>query len=133
MREIKFRGWYKKELMSSYMRVDFPCMIYDVQDAYDCELGQSFSDILSDENAIVMQFTGLQDIKGKDIYEGDVIKSKVLKADNGKYLTVEVKWNQDYCGFEPFFPDGHEEYWCFSNCEVIGNIHKNPELVKKNE
>jgi len=91
----------------------------------------------------VEQFTGLQDSKGKDIYEGDIIKSK---SSIGTYTIV---W--DNCGFKKrgnidaksafnykndgifdiFIYDGdNEEKKDYYEIEVIGNIHENKNLFK---
>ena len=81
------------------------------------------------ENIGIMQFTGLKDKNGKEIYEGDIIKctiyqrEQVICADE----LVEVKF-ENGC----FYPFGYSTGWRSSveNIEVIGNIFSNPELLK---
>ncbi len=90
------------------------------------------------EGGILMQFTGLKDKNGKDIWEGDILHETWWKLGdenlglaNGvkRVVTWEIKQDSDneYCndGFVGFegFPISHF-------FEVIGNIYENPELVK---
>jgi len=65
-----------------------------------------------------LQFTGLKDINGKDIYEGDFIKLHEYGDD--VYKEVEFR-NGSFCihGFN----------WNKKTAEVIGNIYENPELL----
>jgi uncharacterized phage protein (TIGR01671 family) len=91
-----------------------------------------------DENLIIQQFTGLKDVNGKEIYEGDIIKCKPLdvihpqdlfKYNNFEFLTSSVYWSKEYCCFETDFNSS-----CFVDSEnvieVIGNIYENPELLQ---
>jgi len=78
------------------------------------------------DNLEWMQFTGLSDKNGKDVFEGDLIKWAI-----GGGIVQEVYWNTKECAFyaRPFSMDNTES-WLDSSCEVIGNIHENPELLK---
>ena len=67
------------------------------------------------------QFTGLQDKNGVDIYDGDVISIDYIGTNSThKYQPKQVKWDSEKCGFN--VSKGIE-------CEIIGNIHENPELI----
>ena len=83
----------------------------------------------------VGQFTGLLDKNGKWIFEGDIVRHGVWRYN--KTGTVEVvEWIDVYCGFEPFSDSKNNCGHCGGgvdpmNCEIIGNIHDNPELLKE--
>lgn len=124
MREIKFRAWdiLKKEMWLDLLR----------------ELGEfeQFEDQLSmwsvanmmtmgDSGRFVFeQYTGLHDKNGNEIYEGDIL------------LTNEANWKAkviwDYDGFMLTGLD-NKGFSCspdYDECEIIGNVHTNPELLE---
>lgn len=80
------------------------------------------------------QFTGLKDGKGKEIYEGDIVK---WKADNRLYAVI-FKWGMFYASVEVCNEGTYGGFPLHSltehddeDCEIVGNIYDNPELKKK--
>ena len=80
----------------------------------------------------VGQYTGLKDKNGKEIYEGDIIRSKTYLGE-----TLVIKWDNAYTGFYCHDKTDEEENHLnmleVVESEVIGNIFENPELLKGEE
>jgi len=81
---------------------------------------------------ILMQYTGLKDKNGKEIYEGDVVE---WVWENGNIYREVVKWKEipteetSCFGFE-FSGDLISKYGGRDTVEIIGNIYENPELLE---
>lgn len=117
MREIKFRSWLK---IKKVMLIEFT-----MDNKLDSE----------SEKNVLMQYTGLKDTNGKEIYEGDVIKGHTFDERINEKQIGEIAYNEDRHGFV-FIPSRMKRknlyYPLFSvvTCEVIGNIYENPELLE---
>ena len=126
-REIKFRAWNKD--IREMIKVDRMAFVENCD-----ELGKGILDEHNDfhkiEDCEIMQFTGLKDKNGKEIYEGDIVKS-LFHGKEG-LIIGEVIWADVgfYIGLEEFKDELYP--WVFYKiCEVIGNKFENPELLKK--
>jgi len=127
MRENKFRAWNKKE-----RRLYSPFLLDDIgTDEFGlyiiCEKDYMRG---SWEDYIIMQYTGLKDKNGKEIYEGDVIKYREY-PNNEKSELCKIEWLDSYEG-DGFKMTGFVSpaYDYPTDIEIIGNIHENPELLE---
>ena len=126
MREIKFRSWdtYNKEMLE--------VQELDYADSYN---GQPmirttmYNDYFDTEDMILMQYTGLKDKNGVEIYEGDIVR--IL---GGEYEQGFYEWDEKVC-IKDFIYDGFNLIMTVNQIgnealEVIGNIYDNPELLE---
>ena len=132
MRQIKFRAWWIPSGKFLWNVQQFYDTLGQDDNGNDEEPEQSFGSLLdgySHKNYIVEQFTGLQDSKGVDIYEGDLLSINTSGVDEKWASTKVVEWDGHWCGFGPLcylsYHGGDDKY-----CTVIGNIHETPELLK---
>lgn len=135
--ELKFR-WFDKsnnemittEDISNGLGGDYFYILQDEKiGLYDTELEDNC--LVSDE---AMQFTGLTDKNGKDIYAGDLLKNETGRIGKVVWNPHAACWdtnvvgkikNTDSFGFSP-------RAWKY-DLEVIGNIHQHSHLLDKGE
>jgi uncharacterized phage protein (TIGR01671 family) len=134
MREIKFRAWNDfKRIMFIPNEINLRCnppqgtvMIEDYEYNWVCD----------NESKILMQYTGLKDKNGKEIYEGDILNSKNDGKDGNDiwdYSTHDnriVEWDAEYSCFSGMPDYGENSVYSEEYIEVIGNIYENPEVLK---
>ena len=132
MREIKFRAWSKETkamVCPDYIDCEGNCFDYD-----------RYSGIYSEDDYILMQFTGLLDKNGKEIYEEDIVKIMAYPSGDEverRPMIGRVQWSNLHCIGGMDISLWHEkEWWAYgsidrSTIEVIGNIYESPELLDK--
>lgn len=112
MREIKFRIW---DINARKWLKSFNTNLLDIHEF---------------NLAKIMQYTGLKDMREKEIYEGDIVK---LRANHGigviKYSDEWGAFVVEYIKPRPLVVLGMNYYK--EDIEVIGNIYENPELIKE--
>ena len=120
MREIKFRAWHKKQSK----------MIYDVQKTEIVHHAMSswsgepsgLDHYFDEEWYELMQYTGLKDKNGKEIYEGDLLLSAFCRDEENP---VEVSWGDKNNGWNVNHKNGQEGPLLKihqQSYEVVGNI-----------
>jgi uncharacterized phage protein (TIGR01671 family) len=136
MREIKFRVWDKELNIMSYDNDDLLVMFLgkDICVAYDTP-----ADNGEIKHYELMQYIGLKDKNGKEVYEGDIVKfmdEETIYSDCGyeynEFInTGKIIFNKELMGWDITNRNMDlEEIWHYSEyIEVIGNIYENPELL----
>ena len=113
MREIKFRAWHKnrKTFLDFYWAVDKLGRTFSILDKY---VYDEFTNEVE-----LMQYTGLKDMNGVEIYEGDILQDP---DDEGFCYEVEYDYGRFSCGDNDLID-------CLG-CTVVGNRFDNPELLE---
>lgn len=135
MREIKFRALaivnHKRNninvgdfVYGSYIesKVDAPCIIW------------GYGEQIEIDRKTLGQFTGASTTKGIDIYGGDIVKGEFYAPEERYNAVGTVNWCENKLAY--IVKDNYDEsdYLCeWVGCEVVGNIHQNPELLTKQD
>lgn len=136
MREIKFRCWdIENKEMLEVQELDYA----DSYDGQPMIRTTMYNDYFDTEDMILMQYTGLKDKNGKEIYEGDIIYCKQYIGGNCVEYCIEkgyVCFNDGEFGlyrkqgyYQSLYKFKEYDY----EFEVIGNIYDNPELLVEKE
>ena len=135
MREIKFRAWLKEDKkMVNVETMDFTDK--SIQYLKKSEINNAY--ILRRESFVdveLMQYTGLKDKNGKEIYEGDIVLVKlggisiwyktVIELKEGALIASLINREDCFYIFNPGFDS--------NDFEVIGNIYENKNLLEENK
>lgn len=144
MREIKFRAWNGKAMEYGGFSIHATGKTYIHVD--------TLTEVKPDSP--MMQYTGLKDKNGKEIYEGDIVEY-VISGDRDAYIEINgdikpallvIVWLGSAWGFAPAHPslvhpddvapkgfyDSHGDDWDAAKMEINGNIYANPELLEGN-
>ena len=121
MREIKFRLWDKTQEKMHYD---------NFQITFNGQLAGTFG-LFPSASTLILQYTGLKDKNGKEIYEGDIIEGHKATSETWYNFKSSVFF-QDGCFTIEVAKDYHPCLYECSNIEIIGNIYENLKFLKEN-
>lgn len=136
MREIKFRFWDANTKVMDYDRRYIPWADEEISvDAF-------FDTSEEPSESAWLQYTGLKDRDGIEVYEGDVLKVYELSRYDSEYREVEYTSPVEYVDYGflvtepcktqvPLACFGFKDSDPLFEIKVIGNIYENPELLSK--
>lgn len=123
-RQLKFRGWDGENML----------------DPQDLTQSGAYWNWLGKNDVVLMQYTNVQDKNGKDIYEGDIIKFTAYDTDGEPFTCFEMVTEINYDGCHPLNRDDARDSYGLKcrfiyaedvrNCEVVGNIYQNANLLE---
>jgi len=134
-REIKFRAWDKSDSFLAKVK-----SIFNYKNSqyctYSCameitELGVCES-VVGDD-CILMQFTGLKDKNGKEIYEGDIVGMPYESDDEQRFTgkpRAVVEWNKGSFTVKCFNGNRFDLFAEEGRLKIFGNIYENPNLLE---
>jgi len=136
MREIKFRAWIKdKKVIQNVFIVEWAGT--QVSSGFIKHINVDNNRYYSkdytggEENYILMQWTGLKDKNGKDIWEGDILYIDWRDSRYPPHINkYPVTWNTKNACWD-LHEGGSPQNDALKYMEVIGNIYENPELLEK--
>jgi len=126
MRTFRFRAWdTENKCMRNNVAVGLGMVEYDLSCHQPVEI------------MIPMQFTGLKDRNGKEIYEGDLLADTGSDGNGGEivYTLKEVVFHEGAFQMKELLDKewGMEYMDDISHLEVIGNIYEHPNLLESEE
>lgn len=127
MREIKFRAWDKTE---NKMARSVEDLRFNSKGLYGVALNHmGFEFRRRVKDVILEQYTGLKDKNGKEIFEGDIVRTQEGDIQEVRWVNQELTYGT-FVAFIAYSKKPPHAMGLSKSDEIIGNIHENPELLR---
>lgn len=134
--KAKFRVWDKKEEKfietDSYTQVVITSngLIF-LSHTESVLFSEASMERLNAEDVELVQYTGLRDVNGTEIYEGDILICDPNHPNVRVMRTVEYIVNEyEGVGFKPMIDQYYDNGCLYEEYVIVGNIYENPELLE---
>lgn len=135
MKEIKFRAWYSDfKIMVTPSEIKFDEGIPTKMIQHEEQVTEGCP--LDIQKFILMQYAGLKDKNGKEIYEGDIVTNQgrlyqiCYEILGARFWFFTVRRTDGILLLQSSDCPSREKLYWFDS-EIIGNIYENPELLKE--
>ena len=141
MREIKFRAWDKSK--NTFINYNVLCFS---KEGFGYAKPLGYSNMSNPDNLEIIQYTGLKDKNGKEIYEGDIVKINdklyTVTYEIGSFMLVKCSeetdmyeefkncWNDNVYPLSQLYWENDCEEDCIYQLEIVGNIYENKDLLE---
>lgn len=122
MRDVKFRAW--DQASGKWFDAEWWAISPDGTEITWSDMSSSY--VRSTDDLILVQYTGLNDKNGVEIYEGDIVGQYAYWSSRESEIG-RVMWDEAVTGFCVVGRGNHKDK--IRECEVIGKIYENPELL----
>lgn len=142
MKEHKFKVWDKEN--EKWLEIGGDIFLYYSNGKFEVIEGNEHY-AATIENVEIVQYTGLMDKECEEIYGGYIVEiaghKYIIKFEIGSFMLVrcsdktdmseqfENSWNDDVYPLSQYHWDSNADEDILYNCEIIGNIYENPDLV----
>lgn len=134
-RKLKFRAWKKYDEDEREEHSGKAGEMIPADELAFEEYEPLVDQLNGDDTMELMQYTGMTDVKGTEIYEGDIVKTDGEVINVVEWDDTQLEWTLDYAH------KYRRSLWLFydirgradNDIKVVGNIYENPELVRMND